>query len=197
MLTLVTRAVEEVLQRPSRLILRIEIEQCDWDLIGFKPLGQGDDNAGFAHSAFATHGEDDSLCKCRHCSPPSLVRVRGSFSRKTKRPGFDFGAVRFCFESCNAMQVPATSDCGQFRSAAVQIVFVCGASHGPLRMNASVLGATYSPSRSWKRRATSRYVCPLRRSSRIRSRWGSSLERGGLGGKVGKRWQERLEGLYL
>ena len=34
-------AVEKVLQRTTRLVLRIEIEQSDRNLIGGKPLGQG------------------------------------------------------------------------------------------------------------------------------------------------------------
>jgi hypothetical protein len=43
---------------------RIEVEQREWDLIGFEPLRQGDDQAGLANSAFATHGEDDSFVLC-------------------------------------------------------------------------------------------------------------------------------------
>jgi len=76
-------AVERELQRAARLVLRIEVERCDGDFICRKPLGQSDDEAGFADSALASHGENDSLRECHHCSPPLLsgLKVRSHGTR--------------------------------------------------------------------------------------------------------------------
>jgi hypothetical protein len=55
------RPVEEVFERAPSLVFRIEVEQREWNLIGFEPLSQGDHKASLANSAFATHGENDSF----------------------------------------------------------------------------------------------------------------------------------------
>jgi len=102
-------AVEEVLQGAARLVLRVEVEQCDGDFIGREPLGQSDNNAGFADSTFAAHGENNSLRECRHCSPPSFVRVKGSFSRNTKRAGFAFDAVGLALRAATRSRTGDTS----------------------------------------------------------------------------------------
>lgn len=43
------------------LVFGIEVEECDWDLIGLTPLGKGEHDASFADAAFAAHGKDDSF----------------------------------------------------------------------------------------------------------------------------------------
>jgi len=53
--------VEKVLQRSTRFILGIEIEKSDGNLVGLKPISQGDHDAGFADATFAAHGKDDAL----------------------------------------------------------------------------------------------------------------------------------------
>jgi len=102
-------AVEEMLQGAARLVFRVEIEQCDGNLICRKPFGQSNNDPGLANSAFAAHGENNSLCKCRHCSPPSLVRVKGSFSRNTKRAGFAFRTVGFALKAATRSRTVDTS----------------------------------------------------------------------------------------
>ena len=87
------------MQGATRLVLCVEVEQCDRNLIRRKPLGQGDHDAGFADSAFAAHGENNTLRNGRHCSPPLVVRVRGSFSRNTKRAGFAFRTAGFALRA--------------------------------------------------------------------------------------------------
>jgi len=90
--------VEEMLQQAASLILSIEIEQRNGDLVGPEPLGQGDYNASFADPALAAHGENNALRMFRQRSPP-LVRVSGSFSRKTKRAGFAFRISGFALRA--------------------------------------------------------------------------------------------------
>lgn len=73
-----------MLQRSARLILRIEVEQCDRDFIGREPLGQSDHNAGFADSAFAAHGKTTRFANAviarLRCPSGSKVRFHGTRS---------------------------------------------------------------------------------------------------------------------
>jgi hypothetical protein len=54
-------SIEEVFQGTTSLVLCIEIEQRDGNLVGLKPFGQSDNDAGFAYPAFAAHGEDNTF----------------------------------------------------------------------------------------------------------------------------------------
>ena len=91
--------IEKMLQGATRLILRVEIEQRNRNLISLKPFGQGNHHACFTDSAFTAHREDHTLRISRHCSPPLVVRVSGSFSRKTKRARFDSRTADFALSA--------------------------------------------------------------------------------------------------
>jgi hypothetical protein len=51
------RTIEEVLQGATGFVFGIEIEQRDGNLVGPKPLGESDHDAGFTDAAFATDGD--------------------------------------------------------------------------------------------------------------------------------------------
>ena len=79
----------------------------------------------------------------RHCSPPLLVRVRGSFSRKTKRAGFAFRTAGFALraatrssagESAAQASIGGNSNCVRLRCLARTFT-----------KEWRVLGATYNP----------------------------------------------------
>jgi hypothetical protein len=55
------RAIEKVLQRTTRFVLCVEIEQGDQNFIRGEPFGQGNHDAGFSDAALAAHGEDNTL----------------------------------------------------------------------------------------------------------------------------------------
>ena len=76
--------IEEVLQGAARLILRIEVEQCDGDFIRREPLGQGDDDACLADTAFAAMMKTTRFVKVviarLHCLSGAKVRSHGTRS---------------------------------------------------------------------------------------------------------------------
>ena len=116
--------IEKMLQGATRLVLCVEIEQRDRNLIRLKPFGQGDHHACFADSAFTAHRENYTLRIGRHCSPPLVVRVSGSFSRKTKRARFASRTAGFALraatrssagDSAAARPIGGNSNCVRLR----------------------------------------------------------------------------------
>src|SRR5579883_1006374 len=95
------RPIEEMLQRSSGFVLGIEVEQRTRDLVGFKPLCQGDDEAGLADSTLTAHGENDAFVSVFgfHRDPPWLTSFNGSLSSKWKCLGLDFCAIGFALSA--------------------------------------------------------------------------------------------------
>src|SRR6185437_2176349 len=94
------RPIEEMLERATGFVLCVQVEQGYRNLVCGKPFGQGHHDARLANAAFAAHCENHALrgrglilcCLC-HRTPPSVLSVRGSFSRKTNRERFASCAV--------------------------------------------------------------------------------------------------------
>jgi hypothetical protein len=76
--------IEEVLQRSTSFVLRIEVEQCERNLVSLEPLRQRDHQSSLADPAFAAHCENDAFVRvcCLHRDPPWQTSFNGSLSSK-------------------------------------------------------------------------------------------------------------------